>query len=70
MWNMSMQISSCLVNRRERGGYPFSFPLHLCIVLDEDLVNGLDGKSDGLEWDKDHVFESFEMECKSHVKKS
>ena len=36
----------------------------------EDLVNGLDGKHDGISWDKDHVFESFEMECKSHVNKS
>ena len=49
---------------------PFSFPLHLCTILDEDLVNGFDGKSDGLAWDKDHVFDSFEMKCKSHVKKS
>ena len=49
------------MNRRERGGYPFSFPLHLSIALDEDLVNGLDGKGDGLSWNKDHVYGFFEM---------
>ena len=38
--------------------------------LDEDLVNGLDGKIYGLAWDKDNAFKYFQMECKSRVKKS
>ena len=57
-----MQISSCLEHGRERGGYPFSFPLHLSMV-NEILVNDLDGnglddKCDCLVWKKVHVFKS------------
>ena len=40
------------------------------VVPNEELINVLDCKIkiDGHVWTKDHVFGSFEMKCKSHVK--
>ena len=51
------------MNRRERGRIPFSFPLQLCIVLEDELINGLDGESYCLVWDEDNVFWVFERGC-------
>ena len=46
---------------------PFPFPLQLCIVLDDELTNGLDGESDVLAWDDYNVFWVFEIRFKSLV---
>ena len=49
---------------------PFSFPLQLCIVLNDEMIKGLDGESDSLAWKVDHVFWVFEMRYKESCEES